>query len=647
MWEPDYYIKLHHVQQQQQQRQQKYHRYRQPHHDLHFILPDTAMSPLDIFQDRLRRYNASLSFINHDDRSSTNKTTTTATPINGSLIDGVWSGAQLQLQLSFPLHARPEEMENIVHPAYELMTALLIGGMGGEIPWPPDLSSNLSVPRFFEDVYGDRYFNGESSSSSFSIRQFLGDYGQKLPTPQQMASIGSRIPHPELPPGNFLETIYCSVTSYRDPECTDTVLDLYERARFPERIRVAIIDQRRQQDSSSVSTSSPNESHQSHQLPTNSTSNHTAADPICAPQPSEESCRANPQQTLCRFGHLIQRMEFDARYSCGPVFARHLAHRLYRGEYFAMQIDAHTRFTQDWDTDLIYFWTTARNEMAVLSFYPSDITNRIDPRTHRAKSSGRPVMCNSDYESEGEWRHLRHGVQMESFAVDPSQPVLQPFWGAGFSFARGHFVIQVPYDQHLPMVFQGEEISIGVRGFTYGYDYYAPQAGVLYHIYAIRENKVRRERVPHFWENNDIHQYGIVGLYAMKRLNAIIQMEDYPRRQWITTEDNKYGVGKIRSPQQFYTTFGIHTKEHRVEPRLCYFVLSHYRGMMKLFLPALREDGMGLDYSRISYTFQDPWIHFVPWIRRFKSYWNRVDRVVKSWTVGHNATTNATLELKQ
>ena len=33
-------------------------------------------------------------------------------------------------------------------------------------------------------------------------------------------------------------------------------------------------------------------------------------------------------------------------------------------------------------------------------------------------------------------------------------------------FGRGHFVVNVPYDQHLPWIFQGEEISIGLRGFS-------------------------------------------------------------------------------------------------------------------------------------------------------------------------------------
>jgi len=33
-------------------------------------------------------------------------------------------------------------------------------------------------------------------------------------------------------------------------------------------------------------------------------------------------------------------------------------------------------------------------------------------------------------------------------------PMLQPFWAAGFAFSRGHFVLRVPYDPYLPMLFQ-------------------------------------------------------------------------------------------------------------------------------------------------------------------------------------------------
>ena len=46
-----------------------------------------------------------------------------------------------------------------------------------------------------------------------------------------------------------------------------------------------------------------------------------------------------------------------------------------------------------------------------------------------------------------------------------------------------------------PMVFQGEEIFQGLRGFTYGYDYYTAEISVAFHMYAIKENKAKRSKV--------------------------------------------------------------------------------------------------------------------------------------------------------
>lgn len=70
-------------------------------------------------------------------------------------------------------------------------------------------------------------------------------------------------------------------------------------------------------------------------------------------------------------------------------------------------------------------------------------------------TTDRPIMCVSDFEGAGAIQHLRHGQQPEGPAGIKGQPTLHPFWAAGFSFARGHFVIQIPYDHYLPFVFQG------------------------------------------------------------------------------------------------------------------------------------------------------------------------------------------------
>ena len=114
-------------------------------------------------------------------------------------------------------------------------------------------------------------------------------------------------------------------------------------------------------------------------------------------------------------------------------------------------------------------------------------------------------------------------------------PQLEPYWAAGFSFSRGHFKLRVPYDAYQPMVFQvsavqcsavqgkgvewsavtyiewtilicilinisslqGEEINVGIRGFTHGYDFYAPRDSVVFHEYAQKSS--RRKKIPMFW----------------------------------------------------------------------------------------------------------------------------------------------------
>jgi [Skp1-protein]-hydroxyproline N-acetylglucosaminyltransferase len=503
-----------------------------------------------------------------DSTSSATMTTISTTSAAVSSRETIAVGgisAILALQNTFPIHVGDDTIE-IQHPGYASLNP-----EAQARKWPADLPKTMVVPKFFSDSHAKPYseYNGSNS-----IRDFLGHNGLRLITPEQASHIGSTITSTT---GEALETIYCSVASYRDPECTASVANVFSRAAHPERIRVAILDQR------------------------------TSGDDICGvPDHACDTQNADAPHNddhaiFCKYRHLIDRYEMDARWAVGPVFARHLAHRYYRGEYFAMQIDSHVRFTADWDTDIVEQWKSAHNEMAVLTTYLSDIIGSIDPLTNANTHPGRPIMCQSDYEGNGKYRHLRHGQQPEGIPGIHGQPTLEPFWAAGFSFARGHFVIQVPYDQFLPMVFQGEEISIGLRGFTHGYDYYAPERSVCFHMYAIKENTAKRKNVPLFWENGSL--YTGVGQLAMNRLNSIIGMENFPEDEWITTDRDMYGLGQVRTANTFFETFGIHPERHSVELHLCRFV---GKPMMAAFLPARRANGMGLDYDKISYKFVDP-----------------------------------------
>jgi len=159
------------------------------------------------------------------------------------------------------------------------------------------------------------------------------------------------------------------------------------------------------------------------------------------------------------------------------------------------------------------------------------------------------------------------------------------------SFSRGHFLVRVPYDCCLPLLFQGEEISIGIRGWTHGYDPYAPHTSVIFHEYAV--NSRRRKGIHTFWENahgsNSAQK-------AMRRMVALIKMApELSPSSYDHQDEAKYGLGAKRPVELFYKLFGMDVRRKSMVPELCKFVKSGI--MHKTFSPALRADGMGIDYS--------------------------------------------------
>jgi [Skp1-protein]-hydroxyproline N-acetylglucosaminyltransferase len=452
-----------------------------------------------------------------------------------------------QLRHKFPITVN-NEMEEIPHPGIAFS-----GSQTAKILLPDfEFPETLSVPKFWNpDEFGP---NG--------VRGFLGDHGRRVMTPKESQSIGSI--------ASGKETIFVSLASYRDSECRPTLESIFLRATHPERIRVAVVDQVEPED------------------------------PKCA-EP-QVPCDQDPNQVLCKFRHLIDVYEVRSYLMVGPVFARHIAHRMYRNEYFSLQVDAHVRFTQNWDEDIISQWKSADNEMTVLTTYLTDITNSIDPVSHESRRKDRNMMCNLNF--EGHVKSQKHLVLKSPAKSTPKvqgTPMLHPFWSAGFSFARGHFVVQVPYEQYSAMVFQGEESSLAIRAFSYGYDFYAPERSVAFHIFAIKDNIARRHRHK-FWENETLYAGAleksmarIVGITGMAGSSSAI---DYYRK-----DEELYGLGKVRNIETYFRTYGIHPETSSVEGHLCNFVQEK---LHRQFHQYLRSDGMGINYDDFKFEYQDP-----------------------------------------
>lgn len=330
----------------------------------------------------------------------------------------------------------------------------------------------------------------------------------------------------------LLETIFVMIASYRDDQCPHTVQSIFARAAFPERVRVAVVDQRERSTDTSCY---------------DSILKYCSGDTSLLHHESEEVSVEEGILVCQQYKHLIDVYDMDAQYGVGPVYARHVGYRMYRGEYYALQVDAHVFFVKEWDVQIIHQFRSTGNEMAVLTTYLTDLENSIDPTTHMSKVFSRPIMCETDWETndEGNRFYLRNGQQPENEPFVKGTPQLEPYWAAGFSFGRGHFVMQVPYDAYLPMIFQGEEINIGLRAFTYGYDFYAPEFSVCFHMYASGKNAKKRNRIKMFWEHQD--RYPGVEDHSYDRLTHILKLDgddlltETSTSTWDRTDSDIYG----------------------------------------------------------------------------------------------------------
>lgn len=488
-------------------------------------------------------------------------------PNTPSGLDGVHHiGGNLNLakEESPEIDATPERLVKKLPPATEVIIPKTIwpASIANEnnfetIIHPGDGKTTMSVPRLW----------------SLPIHQgglMSRETAMKIGSCAEPDAKGSHVRGEECP--NDLRTIYLAIASYRDFQCRFTVESAFLRAKNPHRIRVGVVDQIIDGD-----------------------------DPPC--NEPIEPCSTNPTQALCLYQDQIDVYKMEAQLSIGPVFARHLGHRIYRGEYYYTQSDAHVTYTQDWDADIISQMESTKNEMAVLTSYLTDVQGSIDENGKSLRDT-RPIMCNTDYEGGNEAQHLRHGSQPERNPSIKGSPQMEPYWAAGYSFSRGHFVVNVPYDAFQPMIFQGEEMSIGIRGFTIGYDFYAPERSVCFHHYAVGNNAKVRNKVPHYWEN--ARTYSGVGKKAMARLLGIVHMNpEIDSATWDHTDEELYGLGGVRTPEKFYETFGIDVVKKKTEHHLCRFV--DWGGKMHTdFNKFLRPDGMGIDYSKITFRFKDP-----------------------------------------
>ncbi len=87
----------------------------------------------------------------------------------------------------------------------------------------------------------------------------------------------------------------------------------------------------------------------------------------------------------------------------------------------------------------------------------------------------------------------------------------------------GQRIKDVPSDPYLPYLFDGEEISMGVRLWTHGWDMFVPDRDIVYHIYSMKMEKGSEKRHL-FWELSIKDKYRKYAEFRILKLLKLFEM---------------------------------------------------------------------------------------------------------------------------
>jgi len=228
-----------------------------------------------------------------------------------------------------------------------------------------------------------------------------------------------------------------------------------------------------------------------------------------------------------------------------------------------MQIDAHMFFLQDWDRISVKMLQAAPSNKPVISHYPPP--EEYDFSTSHYRVAPRlcgPIYANSDLESQ--IIRLEGSFNYDTVKIDT--PRFAPFVAAGYFVAHSDCLREVPYDPFFPWIFMGEETSLSARLWTSGYDIFSPSQSVTSHKYG-------RRKKPKFWESvHRLFRYGIHNPLQELVLERVKYQLGYPESdadfispQTVLAHIEEYGMGKVRSLEDFLYIGGLNMKEKRID----------------------------------------------------------------------------------
>ena len=339
------------------------------------------------------------------------------------------------------------------------------------------------------------------------------------------------------------QDIFVQLASYRDPQLPNTLRDAVEQAADPSRLHFCVAWQHGDDD---------------------------VAEEIRA------SVLGKARLTLLDIPH---------RESRGACWARHQVQQHYDGEAYTLQLDSHHRFVPAWDEICIGMVKDLQRDGVAKPLLTAYLPS-FDPDNDPAARVQDPWLLAFD-------RFIPEGAIFFMPGTVPAwqarmRPMRARFYSAHFAFTLGAFSREV---QHNPQFyFHGEEISIGVRAFTHGYDLFHPHRLIAWHEYT------RKGRTKH-WD--DHANWGEVNSSSHGENRRLFGMDEFAAQPALVAEAQfgQYGFGHARTLEQFERYAGICFRRRavtqavldRVEPSLADNADMPYAEFARTCIPRFRH----------------------------------------------------------
>jgi hypothetical protein len=240
-------------------------------------------------------------------------------------------------------------------------------------------------------------------------------------------------------------------------------------------------------------------------------------------------------------------LDINYKDSKGACWARNTLQQQYDGEEYTLQLDSHHRFAENWDDDCIKMIKQLQkkgHKKPLLTGYVSS----FDPDNDPAGRIQQPWKMNFDrFIPEGAVFFLPATIDDYK---ERTEPIPARFYSAHFCFTLGSFVKEVPHDPEY--YFHGEEISIAVRAYTWGYDLFHPHKTVVWHEYTRKGRKKQ-------WD--DDKQWVTKNVSCHKRNRKLFEMDG-------EVKDIDFGVydfGKERTLEDYERYAGVSFKKRAVQ----------------------------------------------------------------------------------